>query len=296
MRMSTGVATDAARQQLELARFLGGVDGFPSLPQVTRRILDIVDDPASTPRQLHDIILHDPALAARVLKVVNSAFYGVPRRVGSIERAILILGVRGVKTVAVAASLGALFAGTAICEGFTGKDLWLHSIAVAVAARDLARATRLSFPDEAFLAALVHDIGLLLALQARPDELRLVCHAVRTGGGDFCNLERQFIGFDHQELGMSLAARWRLPASCQLAAGYHHRPDAGAADRDRPLVSLVRIADTLCCQGGYGFNLTALAQPLDLDALRPTRVDPLTVDQTRDRLDGLVAEAVMLLG
>lgn len=294
--MSVGVAIDGTQPSLELARFLAAVDGVPSLPQVTRRILDIVDDPASTPRQLHDIILHDPALAARVLKVVNSAFYGVPRRVGSIERAILVLGATGVKTVSIAASLGALFAGTAICDGFTAKDLWLHSIAVAVATRDLARTTKLSFPDEAFLAALVHDIGLLVAVQARPDELRSVCHAVRTRGGDFCDLERQFIGFDHQELGMGLAARWRLPASCQLAIGYHHRPHAGAAGWGRPLVSLVRIADTLCCHGGYGFNLTGLAQPLDLDALRPTQVDPLAVDQTRQRLDGLVAEAIALLG
>jgi HD-like signal output (HDOD) protein len=297
--MRTTADIDYTGQRPELAQLLTSVQGVTALPQVTRRIIDLVEDPGSTPRQLHEIVLHDPALTARLLKVVNSAFYGAPRRIASIERAILVLGARGVKSVAIAASLGAMWDGAAICEGFVGRDLWAHSIAVAVAARDLARTTELAPADEAFLAALIHDIGLLVVAQARPGELQAVCDLARADGGDrdFCALERQTIGFDHQDLGMGLAARWRLPRTCQLAAGHHHQPRAAAADWNRPLLMLVHVADTLCGHRGYGFNLTALHQaPLNAERLAEMGVDPLAVSQTRDRLDGLVAEAVSLLG
>lgn len=140
------------------------------------REMDSSDGPAGArPADATGRATRDPALTARILKVVNSAFYGMPGRIGSVQRAILVLGMRGVKNLAIAASLGALFGDAAICEGFVARDLWVHSIAVAVAAQELARATKLAAPDEAFLAALVHDIGLLAALQARPAELQAVC-------------------------------------------------------------------------------------------------------------------------
>jgi HD-like signal output (HDOD) protein len=270
-----------------------------ALPHVTSRIINMVEDPNSTPGQLNEIIRHDPALAARLLKVVNSAFYGMPKPIDSIEHAILVLGMKGVKNIAIAASLGPLFGKAAICDGYVAQDLWVHSIAVAVAARELALTTKSGRADEAFLAALIHDIGLLVTLQARPGELRAICDiALERDGGerDFCALERRIIGFDHQALGMGLAARWRLPRSCQLVAGHHHEPATMGLDTNRSLVTLVRVADTLCCHAGHGFSLTALHQPLDVAALAEMRVDPSAVSQTRDRLDALVAQAIALFG
>src|SRR5690242_15908269 len=110
-----------------------------TLPQVTVQIIKTVEDPKSSAQQLHKIVSHDPALATRILKVVNSAFYGLPGQIGSIERAIVLIGLNGIKNIAVAASLGQLFRGAALCDGFTPKDLWTHCIAVGVAARDLAK-------------------------------------------------------------------------------------------------------------------------------------------------------------
>src|SRR5688500_11515772 len=130
------------------------VSSFATLPEVTAKIIATVEDPKSTAGQLHKIVSHDPALVTRILKVVNSAFYGLPGQIGSIERAIVLLGLNGVKNIAVAASLGQLFRGAKLCEKFSAKDLWKHCIAVGVAARDIAKQMKLPTSDEAFLAGM----------------------------------------------------------------------------------------------------------------------------------------------
>src|SRR3981081_1453993 len=122
-----------------VAEAIKKVTTIATLPEVTARIVATVEDPKSTASQLHKIIAHDPALVTRILKVVNSAFYGLPGQIGSVERAIVLLGLNAVKNIAVAASLGQLFRGVKLCEGLTAKDLWQHCIAVAVTSREIAR-------------------------------------------------------------------------------------------------------------------------------------------------------------
>ena len=284
----------AAEPRLNVTELVKKVTTIATLPEVTTQIIKTVEDPRSSAAQLHKIVAHDPALATRILKVANSAFYGLPGQIASVERAIIILGLNGVKNIAVAASLGQLFRGAGICEGFTARDLWKHCVAVGVAARDLARNLKMSLADEAFLAGLIHDMGVLLSLQLFPDKLREVCDGVRAGRGEFCQLEAEIIGVDHQQLGMALAEQWKFPRACQLVAGYHHQPQA-LADQGRQLVSAVYLADTLCCQSTHGFNLTALHQSIEDSRLAEMGIDPAAVALTRSRLDTLVAEAVLLL-
>src|SRR3990170_1968901 len=166
--MSTAVLIDP---QTRLNDTLRKVTAVAALPEVTAQIIKTVEDPKSSASQLHKIVSHDPALVTRILKVVNSAFYGLPGQIGSIERAIVLLGLNAVKNLAVAASLGQLFRGAKLCDGFTPKDLWTHCIAVGVAARDLARQMKLPVADEAFLAGMIHDMGILIALQVYPEEV-----------------------------------------------------------------------------------------------------------------------------
>src|SRR5687768_11163916 len=157
------------------------VTTIATLPEVTAQIIKTVEDPKSSPGQLHKIVSHDPALVTRILKVVNSAFYGLPGQIGSIERAIVLLGLNAIKNIAVAASLGQMFRGAKLCEGFSAKDLWTHCIAVGVTARELARQMKLSMADEAFLAGMIHDMGVLVALQVHPEQVRQVCEAAKAG-------------------------------------------------------------------------------------------------------------------
>jgi HD-like signal output (HDOD) protein len=272
------------------------VSALATLPEVTAKIIATVEDPKSTATQLHKIVSHDPALVTRILKVVNSAFYGLPGQIGSVERAIVLLGLNAVKNIAVAASLGQLFRGAKLTDEFSAKDLWRHCIAVGVAARDLAKQMKLGTADEAFLSGMIHDIGLLISLQQTPDALRAVCERAATTGTDFCELERELIGMDHQQLGMALAENWKFPRTCQLVAGYHHRPGT-LTDQSRVLVTLVYVADTICCSSPkHGFNLTALHQRLDDAGLLDMKLDRVLIERTAANLDNLVNVASSLLG
>src|SRR5207249_8849246 len=106
------------------------IGDIATLPEVTTRIISIVDDPKSTARDLHNIIKMDPALATRVLKVVNSAFYGLPGQISEIDRAIVLLGLSAVKNIAISASISRLFSGEKISDKFSARDIWKHSIGV----------------------------------------------------------------------------------------------------------------------------------------------------------------------
>ena len=278
-----------------VASALKKVASIATLPEVTVRIIKVVEDPRSSAAQLHKIVAHDPALATRILKVVNSAFYGLPGQIGSVERAIVLLGLNAIKNIAVAASLGQLFRGVKLCEGFTAKDLWTHCIAVGVTARELARQMKLPIADEAFLAGLIHDTGMLVGLQVWPDKLKEACEAARTSERDFCEIEREVTGVDHQQLGQGLAELWKFPRSCQLVAGYHHKPTT-LSDNNRMLVTLVYIADTMCCKQNRGFNLTAIRQKYEDAGIIEMQIDSRLIEQTAGKLDELVSSATSVLG
>jgi HD-like signal output (HDOD) protein len=272
------------------------VSAIATLPEVTAKIVTTVEDPRSTAAALHKIVAHDPALVSRILKVVNSAFYGLPGQIGSIERAIVLLGLNAVKNIAVAASLGQLFRGVKLCEGFTAKDLWTHCIATGVAAREIAKEMKLPIHEEAFLCGMIHDIGMLVSLQVFPDQLRRVCESARvTPGADFCALERELNGCDHQQLGACLTEMWKFPRSCQLVAGYHHKPTE-LADDNRMLVTLVYVADTICCQQNHGFNLTAVHQKLESAGLTQVQLDPSLIQHVSNKLPDMVKSSANMFG
>jgi HD-like signal output (HDOD) protein len=270
------------------------VTTIATLPEVTAQIIKTVEDPKSTAGALHKIVAHDPALVTRILKVVNSSFYGLPGQIGSIERAIVLLGLNAVKNIAVAASLGQLFRGAKLCEGFTAKDLWAHCVAVGVTAREIAKQMKQPIADEAFLAGMIHDVGLLVELQLWPEKLKNVCETARAGQQPFCEVERAVFGVDHQQLGQGLAEMWKFPRTCQLVAGYHHQPTT-LADKNRMLVTLVHIADTICCETtAHGFNLTAMGQSVDPTLLVEMKIDPAVVEKVKANLPALVESAKTL--
>ena len=272
--------TAVADPQLKVLEVVKKVSALATLPEVTSRIIQTVEDPKSTAAKLHQIVTHDPALVTRILKVVNSAFYGLPGQIGSVERAIVLLGLNAVKNIAVAASIGQLFRAGKLCDGFAARDLWTHCIAVGVAARDLAKQMKSPIADEAFLAGMIHDIGILIELQTFPEQLQEVCEEAKSGERTFCDLERQIIGMDHQQLGSALAEQWKFPRSCHLVAGYHHRPQA-LIEQGRLLVNVVHAADTICCHSKHGFNLTAHTQELDpADLAKRFQIDPAFVERT----------------
>jgi HD-like signal output (HDOD) protein len=166
---------------------------------------------------------------------------------------------------------------------------------VGVTARHLAKLIRVPLADEAFLAGMIHDVGLLVSLQATPEALSIVCEKAKQSTALFCDLEREVSAIDHQVLGQALCERWKFPRSCQLVAGFHHRPQS-LDQNHRLLVSLVYIADTLCCKEAQGFNLTALNQTLEQGGVLDVGIDPLAIEQARQQIPSLLANSASMFG
>ncbi|MBI9017647.1 MAG: HDOD domain-containing protein [Phycisphaerae bacterium] len=241
--MTTSTALDIANETLEIA----------TLPEVTMRIVQVVQDPKSTAHDLHVIVKNDPALSARVLRVVNSAFYGLPGQIGSIDRAIMLLGLNAVKNIAIAASLSKMFKTNTECPEFSGKDLWTHSVAVGATNKLIASAIGLSLPDESFLAGLMHDIGLVSVMQCRASAIPEIIAQVNTGK-NLLEVESEILGATHTEIGAALTTRWKFPRSFQYVTAFHHNP-MELAPENRLLATVTCIADSLCTQMGLGlFN------------------------------------------
>lgn len=270
---------------------LSSIGEIATLPEVTVKIIEIVEAPQSTARDLHDVIKHDPALSAKVLKVVNSAFYGLPGQIASVDRAIILLGLSAVKNIAIAASIARLFKGGRISEEFTANDLWRHSLAVGVACRMMGKMTHYPVqPDELFVAGLIHDMGLLVERQAFPEQLTRIIQRCRQGESDFLSLEREVIGADHQMFGGGLTTKWKFPRHLRAACGFHHNPESLSQELKK-LGNLVRTADILCCQEKLGFYQTALEGEITQTMLDDIGISAGQIEEIRASLEDQLADA-----
>lgn len=286
-------ATEKADALVEKA--IASIDDLATLPEVTIRIIELVEDPKSTAHELHEVIKNDPALSVKVLKVVNSAFYGLPGQVASVDRAIILLGLSAVKNLAIAASIARLFKGKRISEHFSAQDLWRHSVAVAVGARNLAKCSpHPAMPDEIFVAGLIHDIGLLVERQAFPDKFSEVikrCGEQETG---FLDCEREVIGADHQAFGVGLTTNWKFPRHLRAAVGFHHNAEVLSVEL-RNLATLIQLADVLACQLQVGFYLTARNSQVTTEMLETLALTPEQVEEVSRTLPEQVSDAEMTL-
>lgn len=254
------------------------ISHIATLPEITLKIIELVESPSSTAQDLHKVIANDPALCSRILKVVNSAFYGLPGQIGSINRAIVLLGLNAVKNIAIAASLAKLFRGGSLTPEFSAKDLWSHSIATAAGCKMIADTMKLGLADEAFLAGLIHDIGVIVEIQY--DRHKLIETVGKLGvdkegvpANSMLDVETEVFGANHQDFGQGLCEKWKFPRTFALVTGFHHRP-LELGEEQRTLVTIVSIADKLAgnVKPGFRLDLPNLEIPAEhLDVLKITR-------------------------
>ncbi len=281
----------ADKTKMLVDKALSSIGDIATLPEVTIKIIELVEDPKSTARDLHEVIKRDPALSVKVLKVVNSAFYGLPGQVASVDRAIILLGLSAVKNIAIAASIARLFKGKRISEQFSAADLWRHSLAVAVAARALGKCSpHPVMPDELFVAGLIHDIGVLVERQGFPDEFCEVINMCLTSGVEFLQAERDIIGADHQAFGVGLTTKWKFPRHLRAAVGFHHNPEAVSAEL-KNIATLIQTADILACQEKVGFYLTADEMQISDETLETLGIAHEQVEEVRANLAEQLADA-----
>jgi len=278
--------------EAEAARIAKSALEIATLPEVTIQIVQVVQDPRSTAHDLHKIVRNDPALSSRVLRVVNSAFYGLPGQIGSIDRAIMLLGLNAVKNIAIAASIGKMFKSSVICDDFSGKDLWTHSVAVGATNKLLTTKIGLALPDEAFLAGLLHDIGLVATMQCHTKELPKVVELAK-GGMSFLKAEDEVIGANHQEIGAALTKKWKFPRSFQYVNGYHHTPYL-LAPENRLLSMVTFISDVMCSRAEIGLQITVETDEIPPEVLQEVGLTPEQIEEVSQNIESEL-EAVRTL-
>lgn len=284
-------AVISEEQQAVVSQAIEGISHIATLPEITLKIIELVEDPTSTAQDLHNVISNDPALCSRILKVVNSAFYGLPRQIGSINRAIVLLGLNAVKNIAIAASLTKLFRGGELCPSFSARNLWIHCVATAAGSKLICDELKLGLSDEAFLSGLIHDIGIMVEVQAMRHELTQVFEEMTfdPDGAPQCDMrevEQRILGADHTAFGAGLCEAWKFPKSFSYVTRHHHDPSE-LPEAHRTLTWIVYMADRLSGQLDYGFRTDLVHLEIssaDLDALG------LTTEQL-ERVKGRLPQA-----
>ncbi len=272
----------------KLKRYISTVGDLPAVPALASEVMQLAEDPSTSASDLRQVIDKDPAVAARILKVANSALYGFSRGIETLNHAIALLGFRTVKNLVLAASLRQTFQSF----GLTEKLLWEHSTMVGAVSMKLAKLPQIGCDaEEAFTAGLLHDLGKIAFNNSSREQYMKVITRVYNEGVSFVDAERDEFGFDHAELGACVADKWRLAPALTSAIRNHHSPESfdKLPDREMKLTAVIALSSTSCTKLGVGRR--SPVEELDLTALPSWAALGLTEDDI-DVVMGLVEDQV----
>lgn len=229
--------------KLEKARALiEGTTDLPTIPVVATKVLELLDKPDVELDEVADLILTDQVMAARVIKIVNSPLYRATQEIRSVKRALIYLGFRHIRELALTCSF---------LEAFQGKDgvfnirtFWEHSFGVGVVSKLIAQRARYNDVEKAYLAGIIHDIGEVFFSYYLKDDFQKVLDAIKGEPYKLVDAEERFFGTTHCEIGELIARNWNFPPDyCEVVAS-HHEPQQ--AVHDPTLVAIVNLADLFC--------------------------------------------------
>ena len=238
-----------------LTKIMDKVDAFPSIPGSAVRLLELVDQADAPIQEIEDVLRLDPGLTANVLKLTNSAFFGLPVKVGSVKRAVMLLGLKKLKQLIMASCVNAVMDKDIPGYDLPAGELWRHSIAVSVAAEGLVRELNLESGDDIFTAALLHDVGKLVLGQFIDDDYAAL-EAAAGSSVSFEIAEKEVLGTDHAEVGARILEYWALPDALVHAVRWHHNPEN--AEEIHPSTDIVHVANMLCLMLGIGVGREGL--------------------------------------
>jgi len=221
-------------------KVLSSVNNLPSVPFVIQEVTKVIENPLANANQLGEIISKDQGLVTKILSVANSPLYGIPRRVATIDFAIVILGFNHIKNIVIALSMMDTVRKLGD-KNFDQKKYWLHSIMTATTAKRLADDLGYTASGEAFTAGLLHDLGIPIINKYFNKEYLEILETVKSGEASFNTAEAELLGMTHGEVGKFLIDKWNLPLDISDVVEHHHRPSE--ADNNKILVSLIHLAD-----------------------------------------------------
>ena len=226
---------------LQKLRKLQQINNLPTLPTVATQLLEMLGEEMVSINDISKLMERDPAITAQILKVSNSAYYGLRKEIDTVPRALIVLGVNEIANIILSLSLFKTFTNVDDTE-FDIKTFWKHSGVVAYLSRFLAREFELDTHGEEFTAGLMHDLGKIILDQYYHDDYKEVIKEMRNLKLTSSEAEKNVLGFNHAKVGNWLSKKWRIPKNISKAILYHHDPN----NCSEPLLpTLVNIADNM---------------------------------------------------
>lgn len=235
-------------------------------PKVARRVMELLADPDTDARTLAEVIQYDQVITANVLKICNAPYFGLSRKVSSLQEALVVIGDETLKDIIITSSSARFYKGE-VGAGYELEqgELWRHSVAVGILAKNLVGKIKEVDNGSAFTAGLLHDIGKRFLSSFVSDDFQRIMDKVTQEQCSWVEAEKEIIGITHAELGGIILKRWEFPEDIQRAVMSHHDPDALGKE---PLTALVALANALVISMGIGVGADGLATKMQGEGLR----------------------------
>ena len=237
---------------------------LPAMPNVVQKAQEIMSRPDSNVKDLSRIIEIEQAIATRVLKMANSAYYGLSGKVSSVHHASVLLGFKALGELVSVAGISNLMSKDLRGYGLDSGDLWRHSIAVAFGSKIIANRKDTEFANQAFFAGLIHDAGKLILDPYVYERKDFFDQFLANGDQTFLSAEKTILGFDHSEIAFELCQKWKIPNDQSLAIKYHHTPSRSDGNE---LAFILHIADYIAMINGYQSETDGAGYPAEEGAM-----------------------------
>jgi putative nucleotidyltransferase with HDIG domain len=246
-----------------LPELINQVDKVLPVPTVAMEVIRLLDQPESSARDVAEVLSQDQGLTANVLKLANSAYYGMPRRITLPVEAIALLGFRTVRSIVWSSVMEALYTRPLVGYKLESGTLWEHAVATAVISKFLSISLRLKDAESFYVAGLLHDVGKLILNIYLPAEFGEVISLVEQGH-TFVEAEKQVLGYDHAEIGGIICDKWQLPHTIVDAVRHHHTPLEGGDS-----AKIVHIGNAMALMLGHGsMGAATMATSLNDDVVK----------------------------
>ncbi|MGE5362996.1 MAG: HDOD domain-containing protein [Bacteroidota bacterium] len=264
----TEAETEIQKKKEKNRYILSNVYNLPSIPLVMLEVTRLLDNPMTSAAELGRVIGRDQGLVTKVLTVANSPLYGLPRRVSTIDFAIVILGFEHIKNIVIALSMIEAFKHRS-GRNLDQKSYWMHSIVTATAAKRIADDLGYHFTGEAFTAGLLHDLGIPVIHKYFNHDFERICELVNSGEMDYSSAQAEVLGLKHEEIASILSQKWNLPLTLNDAILHHHEPSEST--ENKALACLVHLADYMTQRlsvGAFEWDNGIQLDPFVIDTLR----------------------------
>jgi len=245
-------------------KILGSVGQLPPMPQTVLKARQIMSNPGSDFKELGDLLETDQAMAAKVLKLANSSYYGLSGKISSIKHASVVLGHKALGELITMGGTASILGKNLEGYGLDAGQLWRHSLGVAFGSRIIANRKNPALANDAFTSGLLHDAGKLILNPYLMERKELFDQLIAGGQESFLAAEKTLLEFDHAEIASEVCEKWNIPQSLATAIRYHHHPSKSGEDE---LTYMVHVADGISLMAGLGLGIDGMMYELEDGAL-----------------------------